>query len=254
MAARETLYRFATSPSDSPPVRASRAAVSWSEVRDRGRPSFLPWAVARLRPAWVRWVRTRGKVRSKSPWLAAYSFEHVMELALALTLRVYNAVPDVVLRELIDHREELCRLYRQAYVERSSGLGRPTKVKGAAASYEVKGAFLDLGMDFSGGTLTAFGPPSLLSPEAAMEAFAQSPNASRAFLPIRLSELADRVAELASRAPAVRSGPRPKADGTTAARRAGGVRPASRRALPPAPKPGERVQHSGVFEGTPSQR
>ena len=77
-----------------------------------------------------------------------------MELALALTLRVYHVVPDSVLAEIIRYRTRLDRHYHRAYAERCSGVGTPVTVEGADHSpIHLRGVFLDLQINFSGGKL-----------------------------------------------------------------------------------------------------
>ena len=44
-----------------------------------------------------------------------YNFEDLMELTLALLLRVYGTLPDVVTNGLRSFREDLRPIYRQAY-------------------------------------------------------------------------------------------------------------------------------------------
>lgn len=133
---------------------------------------------------------------------ANYSYYHVMELALALTLRVYHAVPDSVLVQIIRHRRSLYRHYRRAYAERCSGLGTRTEIHtGTGATFALSGVFLDLQINFSGGRLVSFGPPKALSPAEALQTFAGRDLAARAFLPINLSHLAERVITLALSAP-----------------------------------------------------
>ena len=134
--------------------------------------------------------------------LTNYSYYHVMELALALTLRVYHVVPDSVLRQIIRHRRLLYRHFRRAYSERCSGLGTRIKIHAdTGATFAVSGVFLDLQIDFSGGRLVSFGPPRVLSPADALRAFAERDLAARAFLPINLSQLSERVVGLALIAP-----------------------------------------------------
>ena len=121
-----------------------------------------------------------------------------MELAIALTLRVYHAVPDSVLVQIIRHRRSLYRYYRRAYTERCGGLGSRTKFRAdTGASFALSGVFLDLQINFSGGRLVSFGPPKVFSPARALQAFAERDLAGRAFLPINLSHLAERVVTLA---------------------------------------------------------
>jgi hypothetical protein len=133
---------------------------------------------------------------------ANYSYYHVMELALALTLRVYHVVPDSVLRQIIRYRRSLYRHFRRAYTERCSGLGTQLKIHAdASVTFALSGVFLDLQINFSGGRLVSFGPPRILSPADALRTFAASDLATRAFLPINLSQLSERVVGLALIAP-----------------------------------------------------
>jgi hypothetical protein len=141
--------------------------------------------------------------------LANYSYCHLMELALALTLRVYHAVPDSVLVGIIRHRATLFRHYRRAYTERRAGIGAPIVVKAADyAPFHMRGVFLDLQINFSGGKLVKFGPPRLLAPFEALSVFAKRDVAARALLPINLSILSERLISTALHAPVIRRGPR----------------------------------------------
>jgi hypothetical protein len=152
-----------------------------------------------------------GKIGFERRGLANYSYCHLMELALVLTTRVYYFVPDAVLGEIIKYRRLLNRHYRQAYADRDSGIGAQVTFSAPhGPPIAAKGAFLDLQIDFSGGVLTRFGPPILLSPYQAMAGFAGQENiATRALLPINLSRLAERVVSTAMRAPTIRKGPKP---------------------------------------------
>ena len=157
----------------------------------------------------------RGEVGPGRRSLANYSYYHLMELALALTLRVYHVVPDSVLTELVQNRKKLYRLYRRAYTERTTRRGSRILLK--IRNFEpisVSGVFLDLQMNFSGGQLTSFGPANLISPVQAIEIFTNSDVAARSFLPIRLSLLAERVVALSLRAPTIRRGPPKKRSST----------------------------------------
>ena len=140
--------------------------------------------------------------------LANYSYCHLMELALVLTLRVYHAVPDSILAEIIRYRRMLYRYYRRAYAERELR-ARISVQASRSVPVEVWGIFLDLRINFSGGTLTSFGPPRLLSPFEGLAAFAKGDIAARALLPINISLLSERLVSTALRAPLIRSGPRP---------------------------------------------
>ena len=136
----------------------------------------------------------RGSVGFAGRGHAYYSYYHVMELALVLTLRVYYFVPDSLLTEIARFRSVLWRYYRRAYAERKGENGTPIIVRANGhTAIHLKGVFLDLKMNFSGGRLTKFGPPKLLSPFEALTVFARQDIAARAFQPINLSSLAERV-------------------------------------------------------------
>ena len=146
--------------------------------------------------------------------LANYSYDHLMELALALTLRVYQNLPNAILTGIVRYRQTLYRCYRRAYNERMSGLGAPIKVQAAGAEpLTLRGAFLDLRIDSSGPELLAFGPPRLLSPKNALSVSVERETAARSLLPINLSILSERLVSTALQAPPIRRGPRP-ASGT----------------------------------------
>lgn len=123
-----------------------------------------------------------------------YSYENVMDLVVGLTLRVYYVIPDTVLKALVATRSELHPIYRQAYAQRRSGAGAPLRLGQDGAGFEIAGIFLELNIDHSGGKLVQFGPPEVLTPLEAVEVFARSGQAARAFLPIHISALAQRVA------------------------------------------------------------
>jgi hypothetical protein len=153
--------------------------------------------------------------------LANYSYSHLMELALVLTLRVYHVVPDSVLAEVIRSRANLYRCYRRAYSERSTGIGSAIGFEAAGRRpICVRGVFLDLQIDFSGGKLRSFGPPKLLSPFEAISVFAYRDVAARALLPINLSSLSERLVSAALHAPPIRRGPRPAFQDRYSVRRA----------------------------------
>lgn len=141
--------------------------------------------------------------------LANYSYCHLMELALVLTLRVYHAVPDLILAKIIRYRRTLYRYYRRAYADRELR-ARISVQASRHAPIQVRGIFLDLQINFSGGTLTGFGPPRLLSPFEGLAAFAERDIAARAMLPINISVLSERLVSAALRAPLIRTGPRPR--------------------------------------------
>ncbi len=140
-----------------------------------------------------------------------YSFNHMMELSLALTLRVYGTLPDPVLEGLVQFRHDLYAQYRRAYIEYMTGLGAPVHiaVKGRT-DVDLSGVYLDLRVRFSAGRLIGFGPPHLLSPFEALRVYAKRDTPNRAQLPLNLSSLAIELVECASTAPRLRRGPPPR--------------------------------------------
>jgi hypothetical protein len=143
---------------------------------------------------------------------ANYTYFHLMELALALTLRVYQVIPDTVLTGIIRHRTTLYRHYRQAYTARHTGLGAPILIESTRdkETISLRGVFLDARIIFSGGRLVSSGRPKLLSPFQALSMFAAGDHAARAFLPINLSFLSERVVALSLNTPYLRRGPSPR--------------------------------------------
>jgi hypothetical protein len=139
--------------------------------------------------------------------LAFYSYEHLVELSLALTLRTYGILPDAVLGGLVRYRPHLHAIYREAYGQRH----RITKISIRSSQpqpsrIEVLGVYLDLQMKFSGRQLVRFGPPRLVRPWSALREFVDASDSSRPVLPVHISALAEQIAELAIRAPRIRRG------------------------------------------------
>jgi hypothetical protein len=140
--------------------------------------------------------------------LAYYSYCHLMELSVTLSLRVYHVVPDLIVKGIVHHRDRLRRLFRRAYRQRRSGLGKPLVIEFKGHKPVVlRGLCLDLNFKFSGGRMVRFGPPQLLSPVEALAQLSQNMVSARSLAPINLSLLSEQVTTLALSAPAVRSGP-----------------------------------------------
>jgi hypothetical protein len=145
---------------------------------------------------------------------ANYEYHQLMELALVLSLRVYHVVPDSLLRQVIRYRRALYRCYDRAYAERNNGLGSGIVAVAGDRAVSLHGVFLDLQVDFSGGTLTRFGPPKLLLPFDALATFADANLANRALLPMNISCLAERVvAEALAATTAASRAPRKRKSG-----------------------------------------
>ncbi len=148
-----------------------------------------------------------GEVGTGSRKLVRYSFNHLMELSLALTLRIYGTLPDPVLHGLIRFRHELYVLYRRAYLEYDTGLGAQVRVTARARTeFDMSGVYLDLRIRFGGWHAFEFGPPRLLSPFEALRIYAKLETPGRAHLPLNLSALAINLVECAETAPSIRRG------------------------------------------------
>jgi hypothetical protein len=136
-----------------------------------------------------------------------YNFEDLMELTLALLLRVYGTLPDVVTNGLRSFREDLRPIYRQAYLDtlkRVYPVARVSTPNGERLT--VQGLFLDLNIRYSAGQAIQFGPPKALSPFEAMSVFAQSEIAARSYLPLNITTVAEMIAERTRQTPTIPRG------------------------------------------------
>jgi hypothetical protein len=159
-----------------------------------------------LRKLGVPFGHGEGGAGSGRPVL--YSYNHLMELCLALTLRVYGTLPDPVLAGIIRYRQELRELYRRAYLEYATGLGAPVSVMAKGrAEFRMSGAYLDLRIRFGGGRAIEFGPPRVISPFEALRVYSRRDTPGRAHLPFNLSELTIALVDCAETAPTIRRGP-----------------------------------------------
>jgi hypothetical protein len=137
--------------------------------------------------------------------LAQYAFGHLMDLAVALHLRVYGTLPDPVAEGLLAARETLHGFYRRAYLEHASGLGARSEVAAQGrAGFTMSGVWLDLRLRYAGGHYLGFGPPRLLSPFEALRVFAAGEETVRTQPPFNLSALAVRLVEASLRCPRMR--------------------------------------------------
>lgn len=138
-----------------------------------------------------------------------YSYNHLMELCVALTLRIYGSLPDPVLLGISRYRCELYKLYRRAYIEYATGLGEPVVIMVKhRAPFEMSGVYLDLRIRFAGGRVIEFGPPRVISPFEALRIYSKLDTPGRAHLPFNLSELSISMVDFAEQAPVIRRGSR----------------------------------------------
>jgi hypothetical protein len=104
-----------------------------------------------------------------------------MELTLALLLRVYGILPDVVTTGLRSFRNDLRPIYRRAYLDSLKSDYPAARVSTPDGErLTVQGLFLDLNIRYSAKQAIQFGPPKALSPFEALSVFARSETAERA--------------------------------------------------------------------------
>jgi hypothetical protein len=81
-------------------------------------PETFNYYVKSLRKMGVPFAR--GQTGLMSGRLAGYSFNHVMELSVLLSLRVYAILPELVVGGFMRFRRKLYDAYRRAYLESAS--------------------------------------------------------------------------------------------------------------------------------------
>jgi hypothetical protein len=136
-----------------------------------------------------------------------YGYDHLMELAVALALRAQAILPNDIVQLLANLRSKLRPIYRQAYIERNSGLGAPCLVKlPRRRPFNVAGVYLDLGLMYVETGFLLHGHPKAIGPADAVELFGTAHLAQQKRGLINLSELAEDVVKLASGAPEIRRG------------------------------------------------
>jgi hypothetical protein len=136
-----------------------------------------------------------------------YDFEDLMELALALLLRVYGALPDVVTNGLRSFRSDLRPIYREAYRDSQKSVYPAARVSTPDGKrLTVQGLFLDLNIHYSAKQSIQFGPPKALSPFEAMTVFAHSEIAGRSYLPLNITAVAEMIAERTRQTPTIPRG------------------------------------------------
>jgi hypothetical protein len=149
----------------------------------------------------------RRKGESQRGPSVTYNFEDLMELTVALLLRVYGTLPDVVTNGLRRFRGDLRPIYRQAYLDSLKKVYPAARVSTLSGErLTVQGLFLDLNIRYSAGQAIQFGPPQALSPFEAMSVFAQSEIAARSYLPLNISAVAQMIAEQTRLAPTIPRG------------------------------------------------
>jgi hypothetical protein len=192
-----------------PQLALSHGQVIWllTELGLRGgvSKSTFNHYVKSLRRLGIPFARRKGETH-RGP-AVTYNFEDLMELTLALLLRVYGTLPDVVTDGLRSFRADLRPIYRQAYKDSQKSIHPAARVSTPNGErFTVQGLFLDLNIRYSAKQAIQFGPPKALSPFEAMSIFAYSEIAGRSYLPLNISVVAQMIAERARQTPTIPRG------------------------------------------------
>lgn len=149
----------------------------------------------------------KGKGQSEGHRHVTYDFEELMELTVALLLRVYGTLPDTVVAGLRSFREDLRPIYRRAYLDSLHRAHPPARVSAAHGErIVVEGLFLDLNIRYSAGRMIGFGPPRAMSPFEALRVYACSRIPARSYLPLNVTAVAETIVGRTRILPSIRRG------------------------------------------------
>lgn len=149
----------------------------------------------------------KGKGQSEGHRHVTYDFEELMELTLALLLRVYGTVPDAVLAGLRNFREDLRPIYRQAFFDSVTRIFPVARVAERGGSHlTIDGLFLDLNIRYSAGQMIEFGPPKAMSPFEALATFGHTEVPGRSYLPLNVTAVAEMIVGRTRVLPSIRRG------------------------------------------------
>jgi hypothetical protein len=124
----------------------------------------------------------------------SYDFEALMELTVALLLRVYGALPDAVVSGLREFRRDLRPIYRTAYLDSVKRQYPPVRISEAGRKpILASGVFVDLNVRYAAGQIVEFGPPKLVSPYEAARIYLSSELPARSYLPLNISAVAETI-------------------------------------------------------------
>lgn len=144
----------------------------------------------------------RGKGQEFGHRHVKYTSEEVMELAIALLLRVYGILPDQVVAGLRDFRTRLHPIYRQAYAHAHEGTVQSAHLRTSTGeTITLHGFYLDLNIRHERGRTITFGPPRTVSADEALRTYAEADEPARPYLPLNLSSIAERILLRAPNAP-----------------------------------------------------
>ena len=169
--------------------------------------------VKSLRKLGVPFDKGKGQSGGRRP--VTYDFEDLMELTIALILRVYGTLPDTIVTGFRQFRAELRPMYRQGYLDTLGGIHPVARLSERGGdSMKASGLYLDLNIRYSSRQTSEFGPPRLLSPFEALKAYALSECPATSYLPLNISTVARMVLDGARAAPPARRGGRRRRNAT----------------------------------------
>jgi hypothetical protein len=138
-----------------------------------------------------------------------YGFPHLMELAVALALRTQGILSRHIVALLAENRSILRPCYRQAWMDRNSGLGAPRSVEiEGSGQTQIAGTYLDLSLTYSPQGFLRFAQPVLLDPVQAFDSYMAFHRLVYPRPPLPISQIAEGIVQLAESAPEIKRGRR----------------------------------------------
>jgi hypothetical protein len=138
-----------------------------------------------------------------------YRYSHLMELAVALALRTQGVLSRHIVGLLAQYRSILRSHYRQAWLERDTGFGKPRKVViDGSTERQFSGAYLDLSLTYSSYGVLSVIEPRLLDPVQALDYYMAGHQSLYPRTPLPISQFAEDVVRLAEGAPEIKRGRR----------------------------------------------
>lgn len=174
----------------------------------------LPGAAGLTLDSYLKYLRREGvpfapeELGVGTGQTVTYRFEHLMELAVALSLRTQGILPQDVAHLLSRLRSELYPIYRRAFSERKTGQGAPKRIRieGEGKEYLASGIWLDLRLLYLESGVLSTGGPKALGPAAAIKEFVMHGRERYLRPMIMLSDIAAAVVDLAEDPPEIRRG------------------------------------------------
>ena len=138
-----------------------------------------------------------------------YRYSHLMELAVALALRTQGVLSRHIVGLLGQYRWVLRSHYRQAWLERDTGVGAPRAVLiDDGTERRFSGAYLDLSLTYNSYGALSVVEPRLLDPVRALDYYMAHHQSLYPRPPLPISQFAQNIVGLAEGAPQIKRGRR----------------------------------------------